>query len=131
MDAKVYGNLISTSAADPMALAIGQFMVNCGMLEFESYVWIHGFGASDTANKNAAKNEMFNARRNRVLFIMNGLPIPPEVKKSVAEVWTEAAELMKFRNVIAHNPVMVQYNGPEGKPEWFIRVINAKSIGSG
>jgi hypothetical protein len=131
VDAKVHGNLIATSAANPMVFAIGQFIVNCGGLEFETYLWIHGFGASDPKNMEDAKKELFTARRQRILRIMNGLPIAAVVKKAVEEVWNETIEVMDFRNVIAHSPVMVQYNGPEGNPEWFVRVIDAKSMGSG
>jgi hypothetical protein len=130
-DVKVHGDLIAVAAADPMVFAIGQFMVNCGRLEFETYVWIHGFGAGDPRNKEDAKKELFNARKNRVLRIMNGLPLAPEVKKGVEQVWNETTEVMELRNVIAHSPVMVQHNGPESNPEWCIRVIDARSMGSG
>jgi hypothetical protein len=49
IDARTYGNLISTTAANPLSFVIGQFLVNCGMLEFETYVWIHGFGAESAS----------------------------------------------------------------------------------
>jgi hypothetical protein len=128
MDAQVYGNLISTSAANPLAFAIGQFLVNCGMLEFETYVWILGFGASDPANKEKCKRELFNDRKQRLLRIVEQLPVLDEAKAAVRQVWDETAKIMEFRNVIAHNPVVVQYNGPDANLEWFIRVIDANTL---
>src|SRR5262245_42840559 len=129
-DASVYGHLISTPAANPLSFAIGQFLVNCGVLEFESYVWIHGFGANDPQELIACKTELFAARKTRLVRIMEGLPIAAEAKVGIREVWGEAIDIMRLRNIVAHNPILVQYNGSDAKPEWTIRVIDARTMSS-
>src|SRR5438046_1736679 len=125
---KPHGNLIQGEVFNPLVFAVGQLIVNCGCLEFETHVWIWGL-SPDAADKEKWRHKLFKDRNKRVIEIVKGLTIDPQIISAAEGIWNEAEQVMSFRNAIAHSPVLFMDRGV-GVPH-LMKVADFRTAGSG
>jgi hypothetical protein len=85
---------------------IGQFILNFGAIEWLSYQYLN---ALEDARAEFDKNldRLLFARIDRVLELVGASPKFSDADKAeVRSLWGEAKELARWRNRIAHNPVL-------------------------
>lgn len=127
---KAHGQMVTGEAFNPIYHAVGNLIVGCGGFELETFIWIEGFCAADRGRYRDTKIT-FNTRKKRVLEIVNQLSISPAAKKGAQEVWDEVSQIMAFRNVIAHNPIIYRHDGPDVNFDESIRIPSMKEYKDG
>jgi hypothetical protein len=114
--------------AEPWAQSIGKFILNFGLLEFESHMWL--LQLSDEPQ--LFPDEWFTQRVARINKLVNRRAFDAAWKDSAERSWERAKTLANTRNQLAHNPLFFGWTDPaeEGTPD-LIGILDARSLGDG
>ena len=114
--------------AEPWAQPIGKFILNFGLLEFESHMWL--LQMSDEPQ--LFPDMWFIQRVTQIRKLVDQHAFDEVWKASARLLWENAQALAETRNQLAHNPLMFSWTDPaeEGPPD-LIGILNAKSFGDG
>jgi len=118
----------NSAFTEPWARAIGKFILNFGLLEFESHMWL--LQMSD--DPQLFPDKWFTQRVTRISELVDQRAFDEAWKASATRSWEKAAKLAKTRNQLAHNPLLFGWTDPaeEGTPD-LIGILNARSLGDG
>jgi hypothetical protein len=91
--------------------ALGYFIWSMGTLEWQTYEWGFKFGG------HALKDELigtskFASRQKKIVDLIDRQNWPSEKKRRAKLLWKKAKGFARFRNVLAHNPVIMNRNYP-------------------
>jgi hypothetical protein len=125
---KAHGNLVHGECFNSLLLSIGQLIVTCGSLEFETHVWIWGF-SSDEADKEKWRQKWFKDRKRHVVEVVKALPVDPLIISAAETIWDEAERAMDVRNTIAHSPVIFMDRGAD--VPHLMKVADLRTAGGG
>jgi hypothetical protein len=85
---------------------IGFYMLNFANVELISYKYLDSLEKTEEAFlKNTEKS--LSQRINRIEELIGSLDFPP--KAEILQLWCQIRELAKWRNKIAHNPVLLTW----------------------
>lgn len=108
---------------EKMTMAVGKLIVNFGYIEYETYLWLACLkdslvGLEDTG--------LFGNRAKRLLGDLS--KINHSLRDQAIERWNKALDIAKFRNRIAHNPIVFGWSGSDqvGAPD-FLAVMDTKT----
>jgi hypothetical protein len=112
---------------------IGQYMMNFGAIELMSYQFLNSLEPTrDDFNRNL--DRLLGPRIDRILHLVaESKTIPDNEKAAIQELWAEAKELSRWRNRIAHNPVLPTWksgsgSNPDRDPPDMIGVPDMKQL---
>jgi len=113
---------------------IGAYMLNFAGIELLSFQYLNALEPTRQAfNKNLKL--LLSARIARILELIDApAKIPKVDKKRIKLLWQEAGELSKWRNRIAHNPVVPTWkpgSDPDRDPPDLIGVLDVRQLRSG
>lgn len=94
------------------ARQLGEFMMNCGYLEFHSYAWLLALSPGFKLPADSG-NMGLSDRICWVLRQIKTLKIPTAFRTELRDFWKEAKSVAETRNMIAHGPMMWGHN-PDG-----------------
>lgn len=114
--------------AEPWAQLIGKFILNFGLLEFESHMWL--LQMSDEPQ--LFPDEWFAQRVKRISELVDRHAFDAAWKDAAGRSWERAKTLANTRNQLAHNPLLFGWTDPaeEGTPD-LIGILDARSLGDG
>lgn len=110
---------------------VGQYMINFGALELVSYRHLVLLESSETEFiKNT--DRLLSARISRIQELLGKAVLAkPEKRDELVSLWEEVRELAKWRNRIAHNPVLPSWkpgSNSEVDPPDFLGVPDMKQL---
>ena len=107
--------------------AIGVFILNCGVAEMATFLWITGL-STDIMLREVAIDMPFSKRIALVCKLIKRSNQPDAEKSRSLAMWGEVARIADTtRNKIAHSPLC---QNPNGSDEWgFIDVKKMKGAG--
>lgn len=110
------------AGSNPLLVAIGKFIVNFGALEAATYFWLVQLQGSFPLQDGDVKAR-FLVRVNHITELAETKHVPR--LEDIRAKWATALELARFRNRLAHNPIMFGWSGVEqtGEPD-SIRIID-------
>ncbi len=118
----------------PWAQRVGKLILNFAGLEFESYNWfIQLTEKPELIPKFTLKT--FKNRADKIIELANERAFNRQWRYDVAEGWTDAIELAKLRNRLAHNPLVFGWidKTEKGEPDFIgfpdMRSRTPKSVG--
>jgi len=113
---------------DPWACAIGKFVLNFGLLELESHLWLLHM----PNNPLAFPDLWFSKRISEIQGLVDQRAFTEEWKVSATESWQKALHLAEFRNQVCHSPLMFGWASPveQGEPDW-IGAVDVRLLGQG
>lgn len=94
------------------ARQLGEFMMNCGYLEFHSYAWLMVLSPSFELPREAGKIS-FSDRIRWISERVKKRALSSPVRAEVRGLWNEAKRISEIRNMIAHGPMVWGHN-PDG-----------------
>lgn len=99
---------VNHPATDKMTMAIGKLIVNFGYIEYETYLWLACLkdslvGLEDTG--------LFGNRAKRLLADLSKSNYT--LRDQAIDHWNKALDIAKFRNRIAHNPIMFGWSSAD------------------
>jgi len=102
----------SNKRSDKFTSAVGKLMVNCGMLEALSQSWLMELGQNRLAKpkNDDLRTKVFNQRKDKILALICKYISDREFQRKLRNTWTRTEAIMKFRNSIAHAP-LIESNG--------------------
>lgn len=106
------------------AECVGGLILNFGTAEFQTLRWIEILAGADAAI--AARRSLFGDRITKAKELIDSSMMPPEKKLLAHALWDEIKELSKFRNQIAHNPLVLGRDAASGDLAW--SVIDLKKV---
>jgi hypothetical protein len=120
---------VNEKGTEPWLRAIGKLIVNFGGIEAQTYLWL--VQLHETVPLPTSDNKLlFAPRVARILELAKTHPETTPRFQSVSDAWSVATDLARFRNRIAHNPIMFGWFGKEeGAPD-FMTVLDVKLGGS-
>jgi hypothetical protein len=99
-------NKINPSETEPWLEPIGKLITNFGAIELHTYWWLNALSNSpDTSKQFLKKKKPFKQRVERIIVFLDGLASKPLKTKAIT-AWEQALDLAKFRNSIAHSPLV-------------------------
>ncbi len=107
---------------------IGFYMLNFANLELISYKYLDSLEKTEEAFLHNTK-KFLSQRISRIEELVNASDNPSKVE--IAELWGQAKELAKWRNRIAHNPVLPtwkQGSDPENSPPDLLGIPDIRQI---
>ena len=112
----------------PWPQVIGKFIINFGLLEFESHMWL--LQMSDEPQ--LFPDMWFTPRVARISVLVDQRAFDEVWKAAAEHSWERARTLANTRNQLAHNPLIFGWTDPaeEGLPD-LIGIVNARSFGDG
>ncbi|MCX6101624.1 MAG: hypothetical protein NTV92_09490, partial [Candidatus Bipolaricaulota bacterium] len=113
---------------DRWAPAIGKLILDFGLLELESYLWL-----LQMPDEPQVFPELpFSKRISRIYALVNRQTFDRPWVLAASEAWTKAGDLAELRNSLAHSPLMFGWESAaeEGDPDW-IGVVDLRSLGLG
>ena len=122
-------NLITNEESSrPFGNYLGYAILNCGAIENLTYSYAATMDGSHLFDTKL-RGKWFSDRVKCVIQLLDEVDISDELRQKAIELWSEAKEVMKKRNLIAHNPINhVQIDRDEGGTETLLAVIDmAKS----
>ncbi len=85
---------------------VGQYMLNFGAIELLSFQYLN-FLEANRVDFNKNLDQLLGTRINRIVDLINqSQQISAPDKDEIISVWQDAKKLAKWRNRIAHNPVL-------------------------
>lgn len=118
------GFKLDDPSTQPWLVAIGKLMLNFGAIELLTYAWIDRLGGDADAMKEAR----FSSRVARIEGLLSSITCTDETRSEVLDAWAAAGELAKFRNSMAHNPLVFGWRGrTEDGPPDFVGLPDFKS----
>jgi hypothetical protein len=118
------GFKLNDESTQPWLIAIGKLMLNFGSVELLTYAWIDRLGGDADAMKGARFSNRIQVIRN----LASSVACAEETRRVVLESWATAGEMAKFRNTIAHSPLVFGWRGRrENGPPDFIGIPDFKS----
>ena len=119
-------NLTRNAQVEIWAKSIGGFLLNFGVLELDSILWIRNLGGVAAGQSGLKKG--FGDRIDIVIALIRKSDWTQDRKQSALDLWLEVKTLAKTRNTIAHNPLFT--NEKFGILQvGIINVKNMKGIG--
>ena len=88
------------------ARLIGSLLINFGAVEMQTYLWIEALTDDEQQVVEAAKKK-FSDRRSIVVRLIKEKNYSPEIESEMLTAWGHSEVLSKFRNDLAHNPVIL------------------------
>ena len=85
--------------------SVGGLIINFGIIEFQSLLWIHKLGGEAMAMK--ARRDKLSQRIDRVVSLIASPPLSKADESRARSLWAEASDHAKIRNRIAHNPICI------------------------
>ena len=115
-------------------LKVGQYILNCGVIELLSYQHLNALEDTREAfNKNVDRS--LSQRITRILTLAQQSSAISQTHKAELEaLWSEARELSDLRNRIAHNPVLPTWkpsSDPKTQPPDLMGIPDMKQIKDG
>jgi hypothetical protein len=108
--------------------AIGKFMINFGGIEWTSFVWMESLSRDDLL-KEVAADMPLSKRIELIRKLLDQRALPKKLMNEAKSAWGTAEKLAKFRNDIAHNPIVFGWHGPEeARPPDFIGSLNFRKL---
>jgi hypothetical protein len=120
---------VNPSGSDPWLTAIGKLVVNFGALEAQTYFWLAQLRGT-VPLPDADMKRLFGPRVDTILSLVPADPHASPHLTGVQDGWDKAKELSKFRNQIAHSPIVFGWKGPENGAPDFLKVLDFKEGGS-
>jgi hypothetical protein len=108
---------------------IGQFVLNFGAIELMSYQYLNSLEATrDDFDRNL--DRLLGPRIDRIVALLAATVLPQPAKAEMLAAWLEAKELSKWRNRIAHNPVLPTWktSDPDKEPPDLIGIPDIKQL---
>jgi len=83
-------------------------MVNCGLIEALSVSWLMELGKNSLSKKeiNSFREKTFKQRKDKLLVLICTSISGKEFQMKLKCTWTKTEDVMKFRNSIAHAPLL-------------------------
>jgi hypothetical protein len=106
------------------AQCVGGLILNFGTAEFQTLRWIEVLAGAEAAL--AKRRSLFGERISAAKELIDASMIPSENKLLAHDLWDELKELSKFRNQIAHNPLVRGRDAVSGDFVW--SVIDLKKV---
>ena len=100
------------------AECVGGLILNFGTAEFQTLRWIEVLAGAEAAI--AKRRSLFGARISAAKELIDASMIPSENKLLAHDLWDELRELSKFRNQIAHNPLVLGRDAVSGDFVWSV-----------
>jgi hypothetical protein len=113
---------------DRWARAIGKVVLNFGLLELESHLWL-----LHMPDEPLVFPELWFAERvSRIQVLIHQHSFGEIWRASASKSWEKAQELAKFRNRVVHSPLMFGRTNSkeEGEPDW-VGVVDVRLLGQG
>jgi len=109
---------------------VGKLVINFGVLEFETYLWLVQLSESPERIPEFTKLR-FGQRVKKITDYIESRSYSDTWKEESQKCWIEASERAKFRNKIVHNPLTFGWSGEreEGEPD-FIGIPDLQRPGS-
>ncbi len=101
---------------------LGYFIWSMGQLEWQCYEWGLRLGG-DTLKDKLIDKIGFGGRHELLMKAIQSSPWPAEKKAVSALKWRKALGFSRFRNIVAHNPVIMNQNYPG-----FFGIVNARAL---
>lgn len=117
---KISESLIPVEQADEWKHVIGEFIWHMGKLEFLAIDWCDKLGGRELKDVAILQKGLTNRKELVVKHLKSSDVFSDKEKRMVLVDWEKAARFAKFRNTIAHSPVVV-YAGMTG-------IVNARSF---
>jgi hypothetical protein len=113
---------VPVEAEEAWSRALGYFIWSMGQIEWQSYEWGLRIGGESLKDK-LIDQVGFGSRHKIIVKAIAATNWPLARKKEAAKLWTKALGFSRFRNVVAHNPVIMNrnYAGLFG-------IVNARSL---
>lgn len=110
---------------DRWAPAIGKLILDFGLLEFESYLWL--LQMSDEPQ--VFPELRFGKRISRIEALIERRTFDQRWMAAASESWKKARDLAELRNSLAHSPLMFGWESAaeEGDPDW-IGVVDVRLL---
>jgi len=111
------------------ASAVGKLIINFSGIELETYQWLIQMTV-DTEHVYDFEYMVFSKRVNEIEKCVRERAFSEKWRVTALKKWNEARILSRFRNRIAHNPIMFSWIDPreKGEPD-FIGVIDMQKKG--
>lgn len=122
---------VDTAFARLWAERVGKIILNFSCLEFETYHWLLQMSEQpDRIPEFAAQR--FGKRVTKINEYINARGFTQPWKTDALAAWSEAVELARLRNRLAHNPIVFAWADEVGKGEPdFIGVTEMQSLDLG
>jgi len=95
--------IIQTPETNRWAECIGGLVINFGLAECLSFIWIRKLAGKDAERK--ARKKTFGERIERITKLISTSQFSNQDKESAIALWGEIKRHSGIRNRIAHNPV--------------------------
>ena len=117
---------INSPFTDAWLPRVGKLILNFGVLECETYLWLLMLSESPVKIPDFVEWK-FAKRVARIMKFVREGPCSENWKVEAQRCWNEAVEQATFRNRIAHNPLAFGWNtkAEVGEPD-FIGIVNLK-----
>lgn len=101
-----------------MAVLLGKFLINFSAIECIAYDWLINLESSSDLKEKYFK-EPFAARVDIILRLIKSKNITFSLRKRIQRQWRATKDMAKFRNVIAHNPIVMVWenSNADGPPD--------------
>ena len=110
---------------------LGYAVLNCGDIELFSYSYAAALSGTHVFGTGLAK-KTFSQRMDVIRKLVDQSGISEELAEKVTGLWNDAAVVMRWRNIIAHNPITVLSIAREdGTSERHAAIINMQKTTSG
>jgi hypothetical protein len=103
---------------------VGKLILSFGALEFETYLWLVELSEAPERIPQFCRLR-FAERVQRVMELIDTRACSAKLKAEAQKCWNEALDHARFRNRIAHSPLMFGWNTEEhvGEPD-FIGIVD-------
>lgn len=110
------------------APAVGKLVLNFGLLEFETHLWL----LQMQARPEICPSLGFAQRVTKITDLVSHKAHSDEWMAAASEAWAKVATLALLRNGLAHSPLMFAWSdsSEQGDPGW-IAVVDVRKLAAG
>ena len=120
--------VIDSKSAAPWIKAVGSFIMNFGVIELATYLWLDELVPTDDDFRRSVKLP-FTERVDVIVGLVNQEPLPKKDRRKIVGPWKRTKRLSQKRNTISHNPVILGWKGEEDGPPDFMGIPKMHDLG--
>ncbi len=103
---------------------LGYAILNCGNIENLTYAYAATLDGTNFF-ETGLSGKLFSERKKAVLQSLKAASLSDDLRNEALELWHETNEIMKVRNLVAHNPInRVEIETPEGEQRVLVGVVD-------
>ncbi len=112
------------------AHTLGYAVLNCGDIELFSYSYAAALSGTHVFDTGLARRT-FSQRIDAIRKLLKEAEINDELAQVVTGLWNDATDVMRWRNIFAHNPItVISITRKDGAKERHAAIINMQKTTS-